>query len=579
MKKSTIVSWCLVGISLVAFLAAALAPTTKLYVAEVLQQDLIGSSSATVWIQKEREEAYVADHPADSDVQVAGLMTRWRDGDFVDASGYSSTSTVFAEGDKLIAEFPTSPVVYANVLREESNTLKSPEWQGRALINEGEKKAVDDPMPDPSQLKNIADFINHGKAAERLDPRNAYFPLMVSSAYYAAHQNDKAEAELLAGAQDTDWREYKSSEEKGDLKIIDGMAGYGNGVDGIGVVAISDNELFPEYAKFRQVARMTKFEAEEQEVNGHAEQGIALRHALLHYGSLMRHYGRTLICSSVGIAISSIAVDRPDEAPHILPNDSLTGDARIADVFTRRIDAYQSFLRSHGQESEALWAAQELAAGQVVKERSSSYNVFDMRAFFADGLLLAVGIFVVGWALIIGCLSVMLVSIKGLVRLHRAKRSAGAMAGLVLSFAAASFLLAVVFDSVIHLENAANIRTVMQVPVDLGAIDQNRIPTGPVLIGTILLIPFGVFTSVAILIALIRRKSVIKSLTSSYLTVAAPCICLLLLLFTVTVLERAKVDGKIEHAMLMAQKMGEGQYVFQRDHLTWPGLINEPTQR
>jgi hypothetical protein len=53
----------------------------------------------------------------------------------------------------------------------------------------------------------------------------------------------------------------------------------------------------------------------------------------------------------------------------------------------------------------------------------------------------------------------------------------------------------------------------------------------------------------------------------------------LLLLFTVTVLERAKVDGKIEHAMLMAQKMGEGQYVFQRDHLTWPGLINEPTQR
>jgi hypothetical protein len=566
----------LVGISFGAFLVVACAAPTRVFVTQTLEQAFTGTPRGSVAQQEAREKSFVISHQADSDVQVARLMILWRgpssSAAFPGGPQSVSEGEIFAQGDKLIQEFPTSPAVYANVLRAECDRIRTIEWRAQEIRSiEGNNK-VDFPLPDASTLKDINDFISQGKTAERLDPHNAYFPMMVAVGYYAAHEDDQAQAALLAGANDTDWREYLSVDVTGERKIFAGESEFSDEPDGLDSVGIECYILLPEYSDIRSAARMAVWNAGQLEASGDTDKGIRLRSALVHYGSLMRYYGRIVITNLVGIAVSNVAIDRPAGVNNLSFDNNLPEDRRYPDLIERRLAAYKSFVLSHGQAPQASYAAQELAVGQNFGHSYTMQadNISEIRTLKADVILEIIGILEIGWVLLIGCLSAVLITAIGLFRSVRAKKFNGGAAAKAAVFVLSALLLALVSMNIVHLD------TVLRTP---GIYDQTTFQYIPTEAAVVVFSPFALFIVMAMLVALVRRKKVTRSLVSSSLTAAVPCMCLLLLLFTGSTLWRARVDGKIQHESIMRRSIGEGQYVFQKAHIAWPALVTEPVQR
>jgi hypothetical protein len=575
MKKFTSRLQWLVGISFGALLVVGCFAPTRLFVVQAFQQNLLGSPGGSVAVQQSRAISFAQSHPTDSEVQIADFMKRYGQKEMNSGSSNASSGDeriLFAEGDKLIRQFPADPSVCANVLRAECIALQKIVWRSAEIISEGGKGGADAPLPGAAQLSYIHDFITQAQAGERIDPQNAYFPLMLSAGYYAAHQDDNADAALLSGAKDTDWQEYMSAQENGERKIVQGTLEFANRMDGLGEIAVEASFMFPQYGRFQAVARMAKWDAEELEAGGNIVEGIRLRDALIHYGSLMRCDGRIFICNLVGIGITNIAISQPGGSTRLVVSKSLPDYRQAADLNERQLAVYRSFLLSHGHAADAQWTAQEMAAGTDLKQKgipllNQTYNVNEI---IADIILQTAAFFIAGWALLAGCLWVIVAASSGIACSLKTKRVTAAAAGLAVCFVVAALLIALVSH------NAIDIEGMLQMPLVFNLIGQDEASIMSLTAPIIMLGPLVLFLVVTAFVALARGKSVVGSVLSSSLTVAVPCVCVLLLLFSISVIGRARTDKTIRHDIAVRNSLGEGRFVFQNANVSWPALPAEP---
>jgi len=340
----------LLGIAFGVLLALLLAPQTRwlvrLQALTVLHQYRpIGceSYSRSPAGDAHAYDTVAASHPSDFDIQYARATQ-------------SGGVPPLANLRTLTRRFPNRPTLYANILREASHRS--------FLSNADASKLSGDSTPttvmSAASSQEIAAYNRDAAAGERVDPDNAYFPLMLAYGLFAAHRNADALAAVKRASDKPIWNEYLTENVDAKWRLHTGAFGDPGAMP---QAAIWSSEMLPEYQRLRDVARITVYQAVLQEQAGQPGRGYELREALRRGGDLMRVQSTTLIGSLVGSNVTRISMSRPGGAP-ALKNE--TWDATAA-ISQQRLDAYCAYVTKIGHPEAAQRARDEEAARRSVQ--------------------------------------------------------------------------------------------------------------------------------------------------------------------------------------------------------------------
>lgn len=359
----------LTGLALGVLLALVIAPQTRWLVRPQFVPSLISDAQS--------RHQFVLAHPNDYTVQLGAQPT--------DSAEYSRS---------LVPRFPDSPSLRANILRYETqvivHTLNRPDSSGNFLSAKPDPPPEPRPGGPPPTPAQLAAFDADAAAGERLDPDNAYFPLMRAAGLFAAHRDAEGLTAVTRAGTKTGWREYYEDEVEGRWRILDGMYGHR---EAVASGAISYSLLFPHYQVLRAVARLVTVKAVKKEQAGHREEGLALRRSIARCGDLMRAEGTSLITNLVGISITALAQLRPGGAAPLAPpvgsDIGLSGDQRAR----QRLDAYCEYATKIGHPEAAREAQAQAGAGEQVRHLSMNY----ISGSRPEALPRLVASLVVGW--------------------------------------------------------------------------------------------------------------------------------------------------------------------------------------
>ena len=343
----------LYGLTLGVLLALLLAPQSgwlvRFQARSLLRfAPLPGYGPGTDYMARERTVATA--HPNDYQLQYAAATSvLWaRDKNFLDHP-YNTEALRAME-----IRFPNSASLRANVMRfdaESGSTFNRPDegdlLDPGASSNSGASHVSNTPM--------LRDFDQDAAAGERLDPDNAYFPFLRAAGLYAAHRDAAAQAAILRAGTKTRWAEYYDDEITGDTRLHELAFGDRSA---LWHLAVTTSQMFPHYILMRDATRIATYQAMLDEQTGHIQQGVALRHALMHCGGLMRARSQSVIGSLVGMEVAQTALQRPDGLPYISRSSLSSKDNDQG----RLLNNYVTFLHQAGLDNEARFAHIEDAA-------------------------------------------------------------------------------------------------------------------------------------------------------------------------------------------------------------------------
>lgn len=302
----------------------------------------------------------------------------------------------------LTPRFGNNPSLYANLLRYEIGGDKEKQGVHLARPEEHELEAGGKYNTLPASAPALlAAFDADAAQGERLDPSNAYFPLMHAISLFAARRDAEGLAAVQRASTKPVWNEYVSDETNGRLRLAD--AAYGH-APSISRVAITAAALYPQYAPLRAVARIATVLAMHAEQSGDPARGMSIRRALMQDGDLMRVQAQVYIGNLVGIAISATARSRPGGSEAAKRPQPFDGDqwARM------RLEAFARYARQAGFPDDAARAEAQYAAGETVRRKVSmslDHSIFSpqslnrLAAGWIGGTLALVSAF---WLLVLG---------------------------------------------------------------------------------------------------------------------------------------------------------------------------------
>ncbi len=301
----------LAGLALGTLAALLIAPQTRSLVRVQMAMTLglyhpFGNTS-TGWTytgsahhDRERERAVAESNPNDYLIQYAAA-----------SSGVSSSAGQLQNLRDLTRRFPNTPSLYANILRNATRgSVHFNRKESDLLI--GQAKHFDDHRP-PSTPEALAAFDQDAAAGERLDPDNAYFPFMRAAGLYAAHKDAEARAAIHRAGAKSQWNEYFTDEAHAFWSLHEKAFGDDTALWHVSEAA---SILLPHYVGLRNAARVAAYQAMQDEQAGRVDEGVSLRRDLMRCGSLMRAQSTLTIGSMVGIAIANTAMKRPGGAPY-----------------------------------------------------------------------------------------------------------------------------------------------------------------------------------------------------------------------------------------------------------------------
>lgn len=187
---------------------------------------------------------------------------------------------------------------------------------------------------------------------ERLDPDNAFFPLMSAQRLDAGGRKSEATQALLRAGRCARWREYIREELEGMWRLEERGDPW---PDGLGRTASAAAMVFPQYGGLHRLAKSQAAVAMSLERSNRILDGLAIRHALMRVGALMRSQATVAIGNLVGETMTNRAAGRQSE---VKPSG--------LSVSARR-EIYQRYLISTGHREEAAYAQAEFVAGDRVR--------------------------------------------------------------------------------------------------------------------------------------------------------------------------------------------------------------------
>jgi hypothetical protein len=240
---------------------------------------------------------------------------------------------------ELLKRFPNEPTLLATILRHHcSRSLRQ------------------------MSAKEVATFERIAHEGERVDPQNAYFPMMRAAMLFAAGKEEEALKALVQASKKSRWDNHAVAEAVGNLRLFETAFGRMNGVT---KAVLAEMVLEPDLSYLRSAARSAVERAIKLEREGKFDEGLKIRLALIRCGKLMREHKGSRIAPLVGIAIAYIAAGRPRGKPH----PQLPPQADIAKASAVVRERFVSYLKEIGRWKEASWVEAELKAGAEMRSR------------------------------------------------------------------------------------------------------------------------------------------------------------------------------------------------------------------
>jgi tetratricopeptide (TPR) repeat protein len=307
------------------------------------------------WAEQRLKEA-AKQNPKDLPIQIASVA--W-------TVPSKETPTRLQE---LLNRFPNEPTLLAAILRHHRiSPSKSPE--------------------------EISTFEQTALKGGKVDPENAYFPMMRAAELFASGKEEEALKALVKASEKSRWDNYAAAEAVGNLRLFETAFGRMNRV----TKAILAELVFePDLTYLRSAARSAVEKAIELEREGKFDEGLKIRLALIRCGKLMWEHKGSRIAPLVGISIAYIAAGRPKGKPH--PEFPSQADARKKATIVR--EHFVAYLRQISREKEANWVEVELKAGMEMK-----FHIDEQQRQFSLNLIDAASAVALNWALNLTVLS------------------------------------------------------------------------------------------------------------------------------------------------------------------------------
>lgn len=214
--------------------------------------------------------------------------------------------------------------------------------------------------PDHDAMEMLEGLARQG---EVYDPDNAYFSIMDAVVLFAEKKDKEGLAALHRAASKPIFQDYSFAEADVDLEHREKL----NGRQPVFVrTSIYAATLLPHYAQIRSMARLVTYLAAREEEQGNIKAGLAIRRDMMRCSALLRAKSTSTIGSLVGIAMFNTSTFRPGGT--LSYGMSQTNWEKLSDNerAVRRIPFFASYLKQHGQESEANWVLREYEAGKTV---------------------------------------------------------------------------------------------------------------------------------------------------------------------------------------------------------------------
>lgn len=471
---------------------------------------------------------------------------------------------------EIAARFPDHTFLFAAIIR---HTDKGGVFLPEDYLMGGVPLPSEDKRHNSISPEELQTLINAAEQGERLDSDNAYFSYMLAWGLFGTHHDTEALDAVRRAGHKQHWNDYIYDEFKARYKLD--QAAFGErGSYTILIDWALTMTMFN--SRIRQMARVITYRAVEAEQQGRAAEGVELRHALMHYGSLMRLQSQTIIDNLVGLAIVALGTERPggvavvkrDINAPLLPNDPASRQKRTKE----KLEKYYAYLRSINREDEARWAQAELEGGMKQKAMIS-------KAFDKSPMLTEINRVAIAWGVslftLFNLISMLILGGAAVLaqKLHP-KRGVK--------------ILRVVFFLTLSIglfcwQNKA-FNTAQHAILPIAAVDTSSSEDGDasfqnlivmyLVIGSISLAVPMLVVLVLSISSRIYRVPIATGVGRGLRGVAVPIACILMLVYGTSILATSR-EEKRENVRLLHMIQHEGRYYAEAAGKTWPAAVPE----
>ena len=449
-------------------------------------------------------------------VRVAALtILPWNSGKTPVAGTRREISPIWERMSELSRENPSDMGMLAIAVRKGT--------QGSFRIDRQELENIASPPIDskgnPLQLTPILqtthpDAIARMRAdcarGEKLDPDNAFWPLMMTSVHLAAHEDAQAITALSRAVSKPVWREYVQDE----VAMHRMYAEFNFGEQGyLGELVRQSSILFPHYAQLRGLSRALVGQAILLEKEGRTQDALKIRIALRKVSYRISVESTSDIGSLVGIAMHSISTGRINGIPPIKAKSGKDGttDASRKAATLGNIHRYRDHARVVGQPGEATAAMRDFDKLTDYRERMMLGTESDWEKLYGNvqqSLVGAGGVLAasmnIAWLMLLGILASVVIRLSPLGRGGRlAPGPAAAIIGAttVLIWSVSAYVVTV-FVNPQAFQNTWGIFSGFQVEPSEDAAGSRNMAAGLLnMVGTLLTTAFPMFVMIGALIA------------------------------------------------------------------------------
>lgn len=309
----------------------------------------VASPGATLLLEESRPLA-TAVHRHLDDFQMRMASTLW----LPTSNGLPEASEKVRRLHTLTSLFPDRPDLYATLLRYEV--------AGGVMIHRKELNlllglplpTISLPTPDSDRQ---AQFDVDAVQGEKVDPDNAYFPLMRAVGLFAEHHDQEALAAVRRAGQKSHWNDYTDAEPEAEWRLM--QAAFSER-SVLLYIPIRMSEMLPHYAQCRMAAGIATYGAMESEKEGRKDEGIAIRHNLMQLAHRMRSESPNLFGVLASSELAETAALRPGGSVAIPQPPSLS----IHLWRKKQAAQYSAYLRANRHEAEARWVEFELLSAR-----------------------------------------------------------------------------------------------------------------------------------------------------------------------------------------------------------------------
>jgi hypothetical protein len=518
-----------------------------------------------------------AEHADDVDQQIAAATTLppaagERSAGPVMTGGRLDSSIKIARLQALIPRFADQPALYATILRLSTSV------EVRVTREEAGRFLAKDEMPTyngklvHSSPAAVEKFDSECAAGERLDPGNGFFPMMHAISLFESHRDAEALAAIGRAGSCSHWMEYLDAELDGELALqTDAFGAPGP----ISRAIYAAEILLPHLHSIRLATELALYEAIEAEQASHLSDGLRIRTAVRHVGSLMRSESRNLIGVLVGMSLVRMSLMRPVGAA---PTDTK------ADIFTqipareKLMHDFDAYLASAGGAGESASVHAEMVACVMTKtivSASIGRSVFDgdvdssLALSIADMIVLSTIVWMAALAGLV-CLLAAIAGSKRIKGLSRARRFAIMTA---LTLAAGTVTIALLIQQVVG--SAGTMVKLGQIWFTMSSSKPETFSFLRILsdgyIGIVAVIPVLTVLTLAVL-CLVWRAPVAAGVARGLRGCVVPICSVLVIAYTVlapiTSAYESRLDSRLTEALTH-----EGRATARMVGAEWPGMV------